>query len=77
MKCQILFSGKNKKTIINLSYAESFIQSSKRLEVQISLFFVHKGNYINFGNTNTNKCKVQKKKSQHKRPGVARNDRTS
>ena len=68
MKCQILFSGKNKKTIINLSYAESFTQSA--------LFFVHKGNYINFGNINTNKCKVQKK-SQHKRPGVARNDRIS
>ena len=44
MKCQILFSGKNKKTIINLSYAESFTQSAKRLEVQIALFFFHKGN---------------------------------
>ena len=29
MKCQNLFSGKNKKNIINLSSAEKFIQSAK------------------------------------------------
>ena len=49
MKCQILFSGKNKKNVINLSSAEN-AQRVVKVNVNMLLFYVMCVFYVHFHN---------------------------
>ena len=50
MKCQILFTGKNKKNIINLSSAENAQRVVKVKHVYLTVFFI--GHYNDDSNLN-------------------------